>query len=141
MSKRIFCLVISFLLAISVMNAFAETDLPGPAQPRYTYTWEVFAGLNISGTTATCLGKGRGMYSDTTTHVLVRLQQKSSESSYWTTIASWTATANGTGTALVSETNTVTTGYSYRVVVRCQIKDSSGTILEMVYRYSSVWTI
>ncbi len=141
MTRKAFCLIVAIILSVVSMNVLAENDEPEFVQTRYSYIWDVSVALSISGTTANCTGKGRGTYSDTTTHVLVRLQQKSSGSSYWTTIASWTATANGTGTALVSETNTVTTGYSYRVVVRCQIKDSSGTILETVYRYSSVWTI
>lgn len=141
MLKRSICLVMVLILMLPAIGVHAEGAGREPVPTRYNYVSSVYASLSISGNIATCGGKGRGMYTDTTTHIYVTLQRKADGSSAWQGVKSWSASASGIGTALVSENWTVASGYSYRVRVRCQIKDSDGNVLETVYHYSPIRTI
>ena len=141
MLKKIACFMLALIIVTISQSACADTGMTEPSQLRYTYIRTVYASLTISGTTATCIGKGRGVYADTTTHIQVTLQGRPAGSSHWYTAASWTASASGIGTAIVNQTHSVATENSYRVRVRCQIKDSDGNVLETVYKYSAVSTI
>ena len=141
MLNKLACLVVMVILLFVSLDAFAESAERGLNQTRYDHTLSVYAGLSISGSTALCNGKGRGLYSDTTTSIQVTLQRRPSGSNSWYGVTSWTDTANGTDPASVCETYTVSAGYSYRVRVRCQIKDSNGNVLETVYQYSTICTI
>ena len=141
MLKRSICLSLVLILAIAFVCGVSADDDSEPALDRYTHAKGVGAGLSISGSTAICVGKGRGTYSYTTTNILVTLQRQPAGSSSWSNVTSWTATASGMNTALVNETYPASSGYSYRVRTRCQIKDSDGNVLETVYKYSSIWTI
>ena len=119
----------------------AEVLHGGQTDTRYTYIQTVKAGLNISGASANCKGEARGKNTDTTTHVLVRLQRRVTGTSTWHTEASWTSTASGQGVAYVDTSYPVNTGNDYRVKTLCQIKDSNGDVLETAYAYSSIWSI
>ncbi len=131
--------VVTLLCAVSI--SYAEHGYIWNLPTRYSYTRLVSAGLYIEGNTATCTGKGRGIYGTTTTCITVSLQRRQSSDDPWHTVCSWEETASGTNTASVYETVTVSSGYSYRVCVRCQIEDSDGCVLETVYKYSSIWSL
>lgn len=140
MFKKSVCLFMVLILLVLTHGAVADAILHAQVSNRYTYVSDVYSSLSISGGTASCGGKGRGMYTDTTTHILVTLQRKPDGGNTWYAVKSWTAYASGIGTALVSESWPITTGNSYRIRVRCQIKDSDGKVLETVYCYSNVQT-
>lgn len=50
----------------------------------------------------------------------------------------WGATASGTATARVNQERAVSSGYDYRVFVKCTIKDADGAILETGSAYSNI---
>lgn len=137
MSKKCLCFVLALLLMVPAVLCFAENDSTDPGQLRYSYINTVSASIRLSGSTAVCFGNGRGKYTNTTTHLLVTLQRKAPGSASWSGIKSWSTTTNGIAMAQIEESYTITSGYSYRVRVRCQIKDSSGTVLETAYRNSA----
>ena len=138
--KRILCTILAIILVMTELGIAAADEVEKGGY-RYDYTNFVIADLGISGTTASCYGGGRGVYSYTTTHIQVTLTRKTSSQTTWTPIASWTASASGTTFALVEQTHSVVSGYSYRVVVRCQIKNSDGQVLETAYRYSTICNV
>ena len=135
--KRILCTIVAIILVMTELGIAAADEVKIGGY-RYDYIDTVAAGLIISGAIATCSGAGRGVYSYTTTHIQVTLTRKTSSQTTWTPIASWTASASGTTFTLVEQTHSVVSGYSYRVVVRCQIKNSDGQVLETAYRYSTI---
>lgn len=67
MLKRSLCLILIVVLLSVTLGVYAENVILEPVQERYSYTNSVYAGLQINGTTAICEGKGRGIYTYTTT--------------------------------------------------------------------------
>lgn len=138
--RKVVCLILVANLLL-FQCALAEGSDSERTGLRFSYVQSVHAGLLIVGSTAYCEGMGRGMYEENTTYLLVALQRRPSDGGLWYTIAHWNTTSAGTSTAVISETYGVTSGYSYRVMVRCRIKDSEGNLLETVYEYSPVWNL
>ena len=89
-------LVLAFVLAIAVQAAPARA-------PR------IYPGLTFSGTTATCAATVRTDQPTDTVSMTVKLWQGS------TCLKTWTA--SGTGKAALTETETVTSGKTYKLTV------------------------
>lgn len=137
MFQKCLCFVLALLLMVPSVLCVAEDYSADPGQLRYSYINIVSASIRLTGATAVCFGNGRGKYANTTTHLLVTLQRKAPDAAAWSGIKSWSTTTNGIAMAQIEESYTITSGYSYRVRVRCQIKDSSGNVLETAYRNSA----
>lgn len=122
-------IVLALLLSTVALAAVREPD----AQPNYTYASGVSANLSISGGTAKVTSRITPQGSRKTT-LTARLQQK--VDGKWKTIATW-SDSNASGFSSISESKSVTSGYSYRAYVTGRVYDASGKVLETVNKASA----
>jgi len=103
MAKRIFQLIIAFLLILSFSVPVVATGRAVSGRP----------GLTISGTTAYCVGKyNSGNQND---EISITLTLKLGT----TTVDSWST--SGTGSAVISETCKVETGKTYTLILAATV--------------------
>ena len=138
MMKKIVSFIFALLITVSIPFVcplcVGRAELPN----RYTYVHHITADLQINAGTASCYGDGQGKNNDTTTVLIVLLQRRASDSDPWSSYKRWKTTATGTNEASISQSCSVASGYYYRVLTRCQIKDSGGSVLETVYQSSPI---
>lgn len=136
MTAVILALVLG-LISCQVVAVAAQKD-DNAVEPRYTHIATINGSISIEDGTAVCYATGRSRYAETTTVVRVTLQKRAPTSEVWTTVYSWTGTAEGTATAQVLGEKTVTAGYDYRIYITCTIKDAEGVIQEKDTMYSRI---
>ena len=107
-------------------------------EPQYTHIATMGGSFDIKNGTAVCCGTGRSRYAETTTVVKVTLQKRAANSKVWVPVCSWSETAAGKATARVNEEKKVSSGYDYRIYIKCTIKDSSGGVKETDGIYSRI---
>lgn len=140
MLKKMTAVILSLVLALISYQAFAlglQKD-NNVAEPQYTHITTMDGSFDIKNGTAEFCGTGRSRYAETTTVVQVTLQKRAADSEKWTTVCSWTGTAEGKATAQVYEEKKVTSGYDYRIYIKCTIKDAEGVIQETDSMYSRI---
>lgn len=125
-------------LIVLTSNCIGEAKTPVEPQRRYSHILSMDLNFSISGGTAHCYGSGRGRDGNATTTVTVTLQRRSSNSSSWSYVDSWSNTQKGTLKVIVDKDKSVSSGYDYRIRVKCSIKSSSGNILESDTMYSKI---
>lgn len=124
--KRVVALVLVCAVLIVTLGsvAFASGDI----MPRYDYTSNIRASLNITGGTATATGSITPDYSYRTS-VTVRLQRN--DDGQWNTIKTWRGSNSG-GCSSAGGTKTVASGYTYRTFVTGYVYNSDGVVIEVV---------
>ena len=131
--------VLTFLVTLLLTTVFLTalaTNMPG-ITPQYTYTSVIKSSISVSGKTATAAGSITPKPYNRKTFVKVQLQRKVNGS--WTTIAFWTGSnENGVSSAIGSKT--LIKGSTYRVYTIGKVYDSSGNLLETVYKASSIYS-
>lgn len=141
--KKTISLILCFVLIFSVLSisAFAvEPEGNGlePLDPEYTRVNMIAAGLTISSDgVAYCSGTVQPKYSTDTVTLIVRLQYWTG--TRWENYCSWETTDSGAIIDL-SETESVTAGYSYRVRISAHCAPASGIPSETVYANSYIRT-
>lgn len=131
----VFCYLPAFAIGNSVTRSTAVDEVFLPQFQNLSY---LSAGLSINSSgKAACTGDV-SIYNDSYTSVLTVALQKNT-SSGWTTIQSWSDTAEGVDGVVVSGHYYVVSG-SYRVCSTAQIYNSSSTLLETASIYSEVQT-
>ncbi len=140
MMKRSATLIITIFLMLLCMSttSLAEVYTDNSVHPLYTYITKIDGSFSIKNGKAECYGAGRSQYADTTTIVSVTLQKRTTDTTTWSSVCSWSDTQTGKSYAIVSEEKSISKGYDYRILVRCTIKDSEGVIRETDSMYSRV---
>ncbi len=139
--KKTVSLILCIILMVSVLSFSAlavdpEGNNPDPINPEYTRVTMIAAGLTIeSNGVAYCSGVVEPTYSTDTVTLIVRLQYWNG--SRWVTYCSWETTDSGPLVDL-SETQSVTAGYSYRVRISAECVAASGGASETVYANSYI---
>ncbi len=139
--KKTISLILCLVLMIGVLSvpAFAvdpEGNDLEPVIPEYTRVTMIAAGLYISSTgVATCSGTVEPTYSTDTVTLIVRLQYWTGTK--WENYCSWETTDSGAFVDL-TETQSVTAGYYYRVRVSARCEPESGIPSETVYANSYI---
>ena len=132
--RRIIC----FLMAICLLVPLA---LPAAAEesntvtPRYTYIRELDATIDFdSNGVATCTVNGKAVSASHKVSLQCHFQGYSGTG--WISIRNWTASGNYSVTT-TQTANARADCLDYRLWVLCQIKDSSGNVLETttIYEY------
>lgn len=138
--KRMGCLIpIVILGMIGIETAWAAGR--EIVEPQYIYIKNIICRLEIDGDQAICEGQGRSGHAEGTTHILVTLQRRMIGSTKWSEVCHWKASAKGVVKAMVDEKKGVSSGYEYRLKVKCTVSDSEGVILETETKYSSIRTV
>ena len=97
------------LLSVGVWPCAAVSAEETAVQPRYSYTFLTYTGLDITtGGTAYCLADAEG-YEGITTKIHIQMTLQRSIRRRWTDIATWEGTFNDIY-ATLSKTTTTTTG-------------------------------
>ena len=114
--RRIFAVILCFC-ALS-LTAYAQPDYAGQAgaaiiTPYYTYINSATNSMSISNDVASCSALLRATSQVNKVEIMANLQRYQNGS--WTTIASFSKSSNSSIVSL-SETHSVTAGYSYRLV-------------------------
>lgn len=140
MLKKMTALVIALVFGLFSCQAVAEAMQKDDTsvELQYTHIAAISGSFDIRDGKALCFGSGRSRYTETTTVIYVALQRRTANSNVWMTVCSWSETASGKTTACVDEEKKVSTGYNYRIYIKCTIKDSSGAIKETDSMYSRV---
>ena len=131
--------VVTVILSVILSTAFSTAlaaNVPG-ITPQYTYTSVIKSSISVSGKTATAAGSITPKPYNRKTFVKVQLQKK--ENGSWTTIASWTE-SNNNGVSSAMGSKTLTKGKTYRTYTTGKVYDSSGNLLETVYKASSTYS-
>ncbi len=113
---KIMSIIMAMLIALSASTvAFAETDDSTDTEIVYRYTTigTNTARLSISGITASCSASLTAKYA-TSLYIKMELQKKSSGT--YSTVKTWTKSANSTGTA-VTGSRTINPLSTYRLKV------------------------
>ena len=95
-----------------------------PIQPFWTNVSEVRPTLSFSGTTANCSAFVQGFSGTTKIAATVTLARKNGNS--WTTVKTWTQTANST-VLTWSGTQSITTGNTYRLTITANVTRNGTT--------------
>lgn len=124
--KKIFTLILTAIMLLAI-TCPAQAAVAETVQPRYTYIKTVTADLSINRTTgvATCEGKITA-FDTNPVKVVVHLQVY--QDGRWQTLLQREQT--GTGSAYLSRTYTVSSGYTYRCYVIGYVYDSNGVMKE-----------
>lgn len=139
MFKKAICSILVSLIMLFMVTPITALAVPPVINnPCYQYVDSIVTDFDIDGSIAYCYGSARTNHSDTTTTIRVTLQKRGFGSTIWTSVKSWTNTANGQYSAVVNETKEVSSGYNYRLYVWVTIKDSDGNVLEGVPMYSQI---
>lgn len=136
MRFRLFAVIV--IISVILSSAFStalSANVPG-ITPQYTYTSVIKSSISVSGKTATAAGSITPKPYNRKTFVKVQLQKK--ENGSWTTIACWTE-SNNNGVSSAMGSKTLTKGSTYRVYTIGKVYDSSGNLLETVYKASSTY--
>ena len=105
--------------------------------PRYTYTCEVMAGLEISSSgTATC--RGRIQVYSSTSHIAMRVNLYRKEGSSWIKEVGWTDSCDGRYALSIIQTYAVSAG-TYKVVTTAAITGADGNY-ETVSEESNIFS-
>lgn len=140
MLKKISIVILALVLGLFSYQTFAVAMQKDDStmEPQYTHIAIMGGSFDIKNGTAVCCGTGESRYAETTTVVKVTLQKRSSNSKVWTPVCSWSNTAMGKETARVNKEKKVSSGYDYRIYIKCTIKDSSGKVKEADGIYSRI---
>ena len=139
--KKTISLILCIVLVVSVLSISALAVEPEgnnlePLYPEYTRVNMIAAGLDISSDgVATCSGTVQPKYSTDTVTLIVRLQYWNGNG--WTNYCSWETTDSGVFVDL-TETQSVSAGYYYRVRISAHCEPESGTPSETVYANSYI---
>ena len=135
--SMILCLILVVgSLSISAFAVEPEGNDLEPIIPEYTRVTMIAAGLDISSTgVATCSGVVIPTYSTDTVTLIVRLQYWNGDG--WVNYCTWETTDSGTVVDL-SETESVSAGYSYRVRISAHCAPAAGIPSETVYANSYI---
>ena len=139
--KKTISLILCFVLivgslSISAFAADTEGNDLEPVIPEYTRVTMIAAGLDISSDgVAHCSGFVEPTYSTDTVTLIVRLQYWTGNG--WANYCSWETTDSGVVVNL-SETESVTAGYSYRVRISAHCAPAAGIPSETVYANSYI---
>ena len=140
MLKKMSIIILALVLGLFSYQAFAvamQKD-DSTVEPQYTHIATMGGSFDIKTGTAICCGTGRSRYAETTTVVKVTLQKRAANSKVWVPVCSWSETATGKETVRVNEEKIVSSGYDYRIYIKCTIKDSSGEVKETDGMYSRI---
>ena len=133
------CLLVALLLAVMQGGFLQPAHAEGVViVPYYTYLSLIGADLYPQGSRAACSGFATASTSNTKTKVAVSPQRRVSGGSTWSSITTWTDTANGQSLAYAEGAITMQTGYDYRVKVVGTITDAYGNVIEQITKYTSV---
>lgn len=140
MKKRLFTTLIALTLACSsILPAHAAALAPEAEalnlsiSPRWIAINQISHGVTFSGSTARVSSNCYAWYSNYKVYITVTLQKINGVSV--SNLKSWSA--NGTGSAHVSESYSVDRG-SYRVQTTATIYDANGRYVESVTDYSAI---
>ena len=138
--RRMCVVILIFVLGLYAHQVFAEATQKedNVAGLQYTHIDKMGGSFDIKNGTAICCGNGRSRYTDTSTTVRVSLQKRAVHSKEWIPVCSWSRTTTGNVTARVNEEKKISTGYAYRIYIKCIIKDREGIVLETDSRYSRI---
>lgn len=100
------------LVSILLLCCITSTNAKGEVSPMFIYIRTTLAELSINGSSASCIG-GVWAYSPNSSCTITMCLQKQNGSS-WTNLKTWTG--DGSGSATLSETYTISSG-TYRVYV------------------------
>ena len=134
----VFILVLLFIPLCLSATSLGEVNMESSVQPLYTHIRDFDGSFCINAGKAECYGTGRSQYTDTTTIVKVTLQKRTTGTTSWSSVCSWSDTKTGKSYATVSEEKSVTKGYDYRILIKCTITDSEGVIKETDSMYSRI---
>lgn len=140
MLKR-FAVFVLMLLCISLCLSTAslgEANMEHPVQSLYTHIRNLEGSFAINAGKAACYGAACSQYTDTTTIVRVTLQKRTTGTTAWSSVCSWSDTKTGKSYAVVGEEKSVSKGYDYRILIKCTITDSEGLIQETDSMYSHI---
>ena len=123
--KILVVMVVCMLMMGMTMAVYAETGKAVGIQPRYTYTWSVEAGLQISDSgVAQCQG-GIGVYDESSTiSFKVSLYEKVDGS--WERVTSWYDSCTGRDHLNISRTYQLTEYGRYKVLVTGTVTGADG---------------
>ncbi len=144
MLRKIISVLFSVILALTCISpcCFAAVDKPlDEMMPMYTHIGNIRCILTVTGSTAQCAAMANSRYSDTTTQLVVTLYRRASGYSTWSYVDSWQITQSGQATAKVDEDKVVSSGYDYRLLAVCKIKNATGAIQETGSLYSDIVSV
>lgn len=139
MCRKASSLVLALMLIFCILTPITAYAVPPIIyNPCYQYIDSISVGFSIESGIAHCCGSARTNHYDTTTTIMVSLQKRAYGSTYWTSVKSWTSSAEGIHIASVNETKEVTSGYNYRLYVWVTITDGDDNVLEGAPMYSQI---
>ena len=135
--KRFVWLVVLLMLCTATAGYALEFQDSG-IQPFYVGTATAKAQLTISTSgKASCVGVVKPEASTSKASITVKLRQRK-DGGAWATIGQWTDSGSGKDGAEVSQSMTVSSGYSYQVVMTGTVKDAAGKVLDNISEKSAV---
>ena len=137
MRTRIYIYLSVVVCLVMIAFPMAKASAPETAELQYKAITLISAGINISDGKATYTGTVVGGNKNAKTYMTVKLQRQSSTGGDWVTIASGSDFAEGTGSAFVSKTKSVSKGYNYRTSVIVRIYDEDGNLIETATKNSA----
>ena len=126
LKKLTAALLLIAMLCAGVLMAQAEIALP-----MYSESAQIFANLKINNGKAAANGRVEAT-PQKQVYIYVYLQR--SENGKWQTVQVWNG--NGKGVAFAGGTQTVASGYDYRVYAVGKVYSQEGKLLENVRQYS-----
>ena len=132
-NKKTIATLLILSLVISASVAFADS-----VGLRYIGVEDISIGLSINtDNKASCCARVNSSASNYAPFVSATLK-RSSDGKIWTSVASWSASGTFLTGASIDETVAVSRGFQYKLFVTDKIYNSSGALIETVYKNSRI---